>query len=109
MGKLETGREEFDTGRWSKALKLFQEAMRDLPEGSPELREVRVLMARCLARLGNADKAEEELLDVKESLTPGEEAMLAVFENAWRELEDTRRLTPAQVAKRRKSSKKRGS
>lgn len=103
MSDFEQGKREFETGRWSKAYRLFQSVLRKHASGV-EPREVRLLMARCLARMGEPDQAEAQLLEVKPELSQRDQALLEVFEAAWRELEDTRRLTPGELKKRREQA-----
>jgi thioredoxin-like negative regulator of GroEL len=95
------GKQEYETGRWSKAFRYFKESLKDTQRVS----EVRILMARCLLGMGEPDKAELELKNVKQLLGDKDKEMLAAFEEAWRLLHDTRRLTPQELeARRRKAS-----
>jgi len=104
VNQYEQGKHEFETGRWSKAYRLFQTVLRDhAPEVEP--REVRLLMARCLAMMGEPEQAEVQLLEVKPELSARDQALLQVFEAAWKDLEDTRRLTPAELKRRREQAK----
>lgn len=107
VGDLEQGKREFETGRWSKAYRLFQTVLRDHGREARTL-EVQMLMAHCLARMGQPEEAEVHLLEVKEELSQRDQDLLAVFEAAWKELEDTRRLTPAELKRRREQANREG-
>ncbi len=100
VSDLDQGKREFETGRWSKAYRLFQTVLRDHGREARTL-EVQMLMAHCLAKMGEPEEAEVHLLEAKEELSQRDQALLAVFEAAWKELEDTRRLTPAELKRRR--------
>ncbi len=102
MNTYEQGRQEFETGRWSKAYRLFRQALK---EEATEIRDrygARVLMARCLAKLGQPDEAETELNRVKQQLPNSDHELLEQFGVAWQEVEDTRRLTKSELEARRK-------
>lgn len=101
MTELEQGKSEYETGRWSKAYRLFQKSLAGRNESERQVKEVRLLMARCLVQMGDPDEAESTLKNVQSKLTPEEEDLVKQFEEAWREVEDTRRLTPAELAARR--------
>lgn len=103
MTKLDKGRNEFETGRWSKAYRLFQEALREKDGTVRDRQEARLLMARCLARLGEPDEAEAELNDVKPQLPPEDEKLIEQFGIAYQEVEDTKRLTRHELEARRKA------
>lgn len=100
MGDVDKAKSEFETGRWSKAYKLFQKALAGRNESTREVAEVRVLMARCLAQMGEPDKAETELKDLKPILSPADNDLLRQFESAWREVEDTRKLDKKELARK---------
>jgi predicted negative regulator of RcsB-dependent stress response len=101
VGEVEKAKSEFETGRWSKAYRLFQKALAGRNDSSREVAEVRVLMARCLAQMGEPDKAVTELTDVKAKLSPQDSELVRQFETAWREVEDTRKLDKAELARKR--------
>jgi thioredoxin-like negative regulator of GroEL len=101
VGDVEKAKSEFETGRWSKAYKLFQKALAGRNDSSREAAEVRVLMARCLAQMGEPEKAATELKDVKAVLTPTDKELLREFETAWREVEDTRKLDKTELERKR--------
>ena len=103
MNEIEQGKSEFETGRWSKALSLFKKALDGRNDSAREVAEVKVLMARCLANLGDPDTAQGELEAVKPEIAPGDAELLNQFETAWREVEDTRRLTRQQLERRREA------
>lgn len=104
MSDLDKGKAEFETGRWSKAYQLFQRVVAEQTDQSAPprtMQEVKVLMARCLLQMGDPDRAEHELIDVREQLSPADRELVRRFEATWRELEDTRRLTRAELEARR--------
>jgi thioredoxin-like negative regulator of GroEL len=96
---VEKAKSEFETGRWSKAYKLFQKALAGRNDSTREVAEVRVLMARCLTQMGEPDKAETELKDLV--LSKRDNDLLRQFETAWREIEDTRKLDKKELARKR--------
>lgn len=100
MGEVEKGKSEFETGRWSKAYRLFQKALEGRNDSSREVAEVRVLMARCLAQMGEPDKAAGELQGIKPQLSASDSDLLRQFETAWREVEDTRKLDKKALARK---------
>jgi len=93
-------KQEYETGRWSKAFRHFKEALKDTQRVS----EVRILMARCLLEIGDPEKAEIELKNAKKLLSAKDKEMLDAFEEAWRLLNDTRRLTPRELEERRRKA-----
>lgn len=97
---FEQGKKEYETGRWSKAFRYFKESLKDTQRVS----EVRILMARCLLGMGEPDKAESELKNAKLILGEKDKEMLNAFEEAWRLLHDTRRLTARELEERRKKA-----
>lgn len=97
---FEQGKKEYETGRWSKAFRYFKESLKDTQRVS----EVRILMARCLLEIGEPDKAEAELKNAKQVLADKDKEMLQAFEEAWRLLHDTRRLTPRELEERRRKA-----
>lgn len=104
MSDIAKGKAEYETGRWSKAYSLFQRVVADSEtEGTPRrtVHEVKVLMAHCLLQMGEPDRAESELLDVREQLSEADRELLRRFEATWREMEDTKRLTRAELEARR--------
>lgn len=101
MGDVDKAKSEFETGRWSKAYKMFQKALAGRNDSSREVAEVRVLMARCLAQMGEPEKAESELKDVQPRLSPSDKELLREFETAWREIEDTRKLDKKELERKR--------
>jgi thioredoxin-like negative regulator of GroEL len=101
VGDVDKAKSEFETGRWSKAYKLFQKALAGRNDSSREVAEVRVLMARCLAQMGEPEKAESELKNLKPRLTPSDKELLREFETAWREVEDTRKLDKTELERKR--------
>jgi thioredoxin-like negative regulator of GroEL len=94
------GKKEYETGRWSKAFRFFKESLKDTVRVS----EVRILMARCLMEIGEPDKAEAELKNARQTLADKDKEMLQAFEEAWRLLHDTRRLTPRELEERRRKA-----
>ena len=105
MTEIEEGKSEFETGRWSKAYRLFQKALEGRNDSTREVAEVRVLMARCLTQMGEPDKAETELKEVKPQLSPADAELVREFETAWREVEDTRRLGREEIERRRANAR----
>ncbi|MBX3461404.1 MAG: tetratricopeptide repeat protein [Planctomycetes bacterium] len=103
MTHIEQGRNEFETGRWSKAYRLFQQALHENEGSVRDRQEARLLMARCLAQLGEPEKAEAELKGVKPALSPEDNALLEQFEVAYQEVEDTKRLTRTELEERRRA------
>ncbi|MCA8916838.1 MAG: tetratricopeptide repeat protein [Planctomycetes bacterium] len=101
MGELEQGKSEYETGRWSKAYSLFQKALEGRNDSAREVAEVRLLMARCLAQMGEPEKAQTELKDVRDKLSPKDKDLVNQFELVWREVEDTRKLDKAELARRK--------
>jgi thioredoxin-like negative regulator of GroEL len=101
VGDVDKAKSEFETGRWSKAYKLFQKALAGRNDSSREVAEVRVLMARCLAQMGEPEKAETQLKELQPRLTPSDKELLREFENAWREVEDTRKLNKTELERKR--------
>ena len=97
---FEEGKQEYETGRWSKAFRYFKESLKDTQRVS----EVRILMARCLLGMGEPDKAERELKNARQQLAEKDQEMLAAFEEAWKLLNDTRRLTPRELEERRRKA-----
>lgn len=95
---FEQAKKEYETGRWSKAFRYFKESLKDTQRVS----EVRILMARCLLGMGEPDKAESELKSARRQLGDKDKEMLAAFEEAWKLLHDTRRLTPRELEERRR-------
>jgi hypothetical protein len=93
----EQGRQEFETGRWSKAYRLFRQALKDEQTAVRDRHTARLLMARCLTQLGDPDQAETELNQAKPELPRGDQQLLEQFTIAWQEVEDTRRLTKLEV------------
>ena len=61
-------------------------------------------MARCLLEIGDPEKAEIELKNAKKLLSAKDKEMLDAFEEAWRLLNDTRRLTPRELEERRRKA-----
>jgi thioredoxin-like negative regulator of GroEL len=102
VNTYEQGRQEFETGRWSKAYRLFRLALKEEETEIRDRHGARVLMARCLAKLGQPDEAESELNLLKAQLPQGDQVLLEQFGVAWQELEDTRRLTKSELEARRK-------
>jgi len=105
VGDIEKGKDEFETGRWSKAYALFQKALEGRNDSAREIAEVRLLMARCLAQMGEPEQAETELKDVKQRLSDQDAELVKEFERAWREVEDTRKLDKEEIARRRAAAK----
>lgn len=101
MNEIEQGKSEFETGRWSKALRLFKKALEGRNDSAREVAEVKVLMARCLSQLGEPEQAEGELHSVKPVIPADDSELLEQFETAWREVEDTRRLKRQEIERRR--------
>ena len=101
MGEIEQGKSEYETGRWSKAYRLFQKALEGRNDSAREVAEVRLLMARCLAQMGEPEKAQTELKDVRDKLSPKDKELVNQFELVWREVEDTRKLDKAELARRK--------
>ena len=97
---FEQAKKDYETGRWSKAFRYFKESLKDTVRVS----EVRILMARCLLEIGEPDKAEAELKNARQVLGEKDQEMLAAFEEAWRLLHDTRRLTPRELEERRRKA-----
>ena len=100
MNAFEKGKEEYETGRWSKAYKLFRQAASE----RDSVEEVRILMARCLLAMGDPVRAEQELRDVKEILSERDQELLIEFEKAWKSLEDTKLLDANELRHRRESA-----
>lgn len=62
-------------------------------------------MARCLTQMGEPEKAESELKEVKPKLSPADAELVKEFENAWREVEDTKRLGKDEIERRRATAR----
>jgi hypothetical protein len=62
-------------------------------------------MARCLAQMGEPEKAETELKDVQPRLSPQDAELVKEFETAWREVEDTKRLGKEEIERRRATAR----
>ena len=105
MTEIDKGKDEFETGRWSKAYALFQKSPEGRNASERQVAEVRLLMARCLVQMGEPDQAETELRDVKPKLSPTDAELVKEFERAWTEVEDTRKLGKAEIEKRRAAAK----
>lgn len=105
MTEIEKGKDEFETGRWSKAYALFQKSLKGRNASEREVAEVRLLMVRCLVQMGEPDLAETELKDVKPKLSSGDTELVKEFERAWTEVEDTRKLDKAEIERRRAAAK----
>lgn len=105
MTEVEKGKDEFETGRWSKAYALFQKALEGRNDSPREVAQVRVLIARCLVQMGEPEQAESELKGVQPELSPGDTELVKEFERAWREVEDTRKLDKAEIERRRAAAK----
>ena len=100
--EIEKGKSEYETGRWSKAYRLFQKALEGRNDSAREVAEVRLLMARCLAQMGEPEKAETELKDVRDKLSPADKELVNQFEVfSLVEGEDTRKLDKAELARRK--------
>ena len=74
-------------------------------DSAREVAEVRVLMARCLTQMGEPEKAETELKEVKPKLSPQDAELVKEFETAWREVEDTKRLGKDEIERRRATAR----
>lgn len=105
MDEIDKAKDEFETGRWSKAYALFQKALEGRNDSAREVAQVRVLMARCLVQMGEPDKAETQLKDLRDKLSTSDHELLKQFETAWREVEDTRRLDKAEIERRKAAAK----
>ena len=97
---FDKGRKEFETGRWTRAYTYFQKAVKDEARAA----EVRILMARCLLGMGDPESAERELKNVKKVLSDRDHELISHFEQAWSQMKETRKLTPAELEARRKAS-----
>lgn len=97
---LEQGRKEFETGRWTRAYKYFEKAVKDDARAA----EVRILMARCLLGMGDPDSAERELKNVRTLLSDRDHELIAHFEQAWSQMKETRKLNPAELEARRRAA-----
>ena len=64
-----------------------------------------MLMARCLTQMGEPEKAEAELEDVKPKLSPEDSELVREFETAWKEVEDTKRLSRDEIERRRATAR----
>jgi thioredoxin-like negative regulator of GroEL len=98
---LDQGKDEYETGRWSKAYRLFQKALEGRNDSERQVKEVRLLMARCLVQMGEPDEAETTLKDVQAKLSNEDKELVEQFETAWREVEDTRKLGREELERRR--------
>jgi len=105
LDEIDKAKDEFETGRWSKAYALFQKALEGRNDSAREVAQVRVLMARCLVQMGEPDKAETQLKDLRDKLSTSDQELLKQFETAWREVEDTRRLDKAEIERRKAAAK----